>query len=183
MLSLKTKQKAPLFFQSFFIGRRILLAALIVFCAQYPNAQFMAITQACSFQVIYIGYFKPILEPWRNKLELVNEYLVLTSCYFLFLYSDGLVLMENPGYPQYDEKIPDLETRDKIGWANIGHLGLLVSINLFLMLAVQFKAIYYKIRVCCHKRKLKRLMQSQAKYAVPDTASTAQPTNHETPEN
>ena len=72
--------------------------------------------------------------PWQNKLELYNEYLILTCCYFMFMYSDGLILMPNPMYPEKDVAISDLETKFQAGWANIGALGLLVTANVFMML-------------------------------------------------
>ena len=55
VLDLKTKQMAPLFYQSFFLARRVLLASLIVYADKYPNAQIMSNTLACVFQMMYIG--------------------------------------------------------------------------------------------------------------------------------
>ena len=49
VLDLKTKQMAPLFYQSFFLTRRVLLASLIVYADKYPNAQIMSNTLACVF--------------------------------------------------------------------------------------------------------------------------------------
>ena len=37
-----------------------------------------------------------------NRLEMYNEYLVMTSCYYMFMYSSGLLLMANPN-PDSDE--------------------------------------------------------------------------------
>ena len=45
--------------------------------------------------------------PWMNKLELFNEILVLFSTYFLFIYSDGLLLMPSPMYPAIDLLVKD----------------------------------------------------------------------------
>ena len=71
----------------------------------------MVITFACLFQVIFIGLVKPFESPWMNTLELTNEFLVLTNCYYLFMFSDGLINMPNPGFPEYDEKLPDIEIK------------------------------------------------------------------------
>ena len=73
---------------------------------------------------------------WLNRLELTNEYLVLTDCYFLFTYSDGLLNKPNPGFPEYDEMIPDVEGKLLVGWVNIGFLGSLVLLNISIMLFV-----------------------------------------------
>jgi hypothetical protein len=106
-----------------------------------PNVQFMVITFASTIQVIYIGLARPYEFNWMNRLELFNDYLVLTCCIFLFAYSDGLLLMKNPGYPnldhpEYDEALPDMESKYQLGWYNIGILGLLVVVNFSCMLIV-----------------------------------------------
>ena len=49
-----------------------------------------------------------------NSLELYNETLILTNCYFMFMYSDGLILMPNPGYPKIVEYLPDIETKFEV---------------------------------------------------------------------
>ena len=41
--------------------------------------------------MIYIGLARPFEEAWRYKLEMFNEALVLTSTYFLFIYSDAFI--------------------------------------------------------------------------------------------
>ena len=46
--------------------------------------------------MIYIGYIKPFIFTWMSRLETTNEFLVLTSTYFLFAYSDGFLLMAQP---------------------------------------------------------------------------------------
>jgi len=53
-------------------------------------------------QVIYIGYFAPFIYPWMNWLELTNEYLVLSTTYFVFIYSDGFLNVRSPLYPEVD---------------------------------------------------------------------------------
>lgn len=67
---------------------------------------------------------------------MTNEFLVLTSCYFIFIYSNGFLLMTNPGWPEYDEQITDIKSKFLVGWFNVGLLGLLISINLVVMLTV-----------------------------------------------
>ena len=116
----------------------------------------MIITFTTSVQVIYIGMSSPFEYMWMNRLELCNEYLILLSCTFLFAYSDGLLLMKNPGYPnpefpEYDEALPDMDSKLYVGWFNIAVLGMLVVVNLVVMLTVQVHKIYEKIRIFCLK--------------------------------
>jgi len=104
--------------------------------------QFMIITFATSIQVIYIGLSSPFEFKWMNRLELFNEYMVLTCCTFLFVYSDGLLLIKNPGFPEFDEALPDMEAKFQVGWYNIGVMCILVFINLCVMLTAQVKEVY-----------------------------------------
>ena len=85
--------------------------------------------------MMFIGYFRPFALPWMNRLELINEYFLLNCCYFMFTYSDGLLLMDNPGWPEYDEKLPDVDLRFAIGWCTTAILALLIFSNLTVMLA------------------------------------------------
>ena len=61
--------------------------------------------------MIFIGLIQPYSTPWVNKLELTNEFLILTSCYYMFMFSDGLINMPNPGYPEYDEWLTDIDAK------------------------------------------------------------------------
>ena len=78
-------------YSSFFLTRRVLLAVLIIYADEYPNTQIILNTIGCLLHVIFIGYVMPFDVPWMNTLELTNEFLVLTNCYYLFIFSDGLV--------------------------------------------------------------------------------------------
>ena len=88
----------------------MIIAGLIVFSARMPSAQIQIVCFTCSLQIIYVGYATPYIEPWMNKLELCNEYLVLVQTYFLFIYSDGLLNVPSPLYPEVPELVKDEET-------------------------------------------------------------------------
>ena len=64
MLALKTKGFSPKLYQSFFLGRRIVLAILIVFADDTPFVQISVLVIASQIQTIYVGYFKPFERPW-----------------------------------------------------------------------------------------------------------------------
>ena len=68
-----------------------------------------------------------------SRLELFNEYMILTSCYFMYIYSDGLLMMPNPD-PNEDGQIADKETMWTIAWFQIAFMGVLVAANLVVML-------------------------------------------------
>ena len=71
--------------------RRLLIAGSIVFLSDLSVAQIGLFTQSSCLQIIYIGLSRPYLLPYMNNLELFNEYVILLSTYFLFIYSDGLM--------------------------------------------------------------------------------------------
>ena len=49
----------------------------------------------------------PFEAGWRNLLEIVNETLVLFSSYFLFVYSDGMLLTQILGVTVKDTESQD----------------------------------------------------------------------------
>ena len=151
-MDLKAQNVSIRFFNTLFLLRRVLLSALIVYCKFYPCAQIQLICLACTFQVIYVGYFKPFIESWKNWLEIINEYLVLTSTYFLFLYSDGLLNIKSP-QKEIDFLVRDQKLQDCVGYANAALLGVMATLNMGVMLVVQIKDIYCKIRLMYLKYK------------------------------
>ena len=47
---------------------------------------------------------------FMNRLEIANEFLVLTSTYFLFVYSDGFLLKKSS--EEIEEKVKDWEVQE-----------------------------------------------------------------------
>ena len=72
--------------------------------------QFMTMTFAASLQVIYIGLSRPFKATLMNRLELFNEYILLISCIFLFVFSDGMLIRQTDD-PAFDEGISDEDTK------------------------------------------------------------------------
>ncbi len=54
-----------------------------------------------------------------NKLELANEFLVLLSSYFMFVYSDAFLMVQVEGV-----MIKEDERQNQVGWFQVGLLGL-----------------------------------------------------------
>ena len=86
-----------------------------------------------------------------NRLELFNEYMILTGCYFMFIYSDGLMMIPNPD-PSIQEKMADKETMWQVAWSQIAFIGILVAANLIVMLHKQ----YHTLKRKCMLNKLKK---------------------------
>ena len=87
---------------------------------------------------------------WMNRLETVNEFLVLMGTYFLIVYSNGFLLKEDPKLK--DIKVKDWDDQEFLGWFHVGHLGVLVSLNMAIMLVVQIASIIRSVKLSYHKR-------------------------------
>ena len=87
---------------------------------------------------------------WMNRLETVNEFLVLMATYFLIMYSNGFLLKEDPRL--VDIKVKDWEAQEFHGWFHVGHLGILVALNMTVMLVVQIASIIRSVKLSYHKR-------------------------------
>jgi hypothetical protein len=57
---------------------------------------------------------KPFSEPFLNRIEIFNESALLTSSYFMFLFTDF---------------VEDVELRSKLGWAYIGIVAAIIGVN------------------------------------------------------
>ena len=91
-----------------------------------------------------------------SRLETTNEFLVLTSTYFLFVYSDGFLLMAQKELP--DELVKDWGAQEELGWAHVSLLGVLVIINMAVMLTAQVSDVARKIKLFFLKRTHRKRM-------------------------
>ena len=108
----------------------------------------------------FIGLVQPYNVRWMNRLELFNEFIILITCYFYFIYSDGLLIIDNPD-PAVQEKIADKETMFTVAWANLGMLGFLVFMNVAVMLYKQFYTMKRKCKLCTLKKKQKKAIKEK----------------------
>ena len=92
----------------------------------------------------YQGYVKPFKNPNKDKVELLNEALIMLTSYFLLLYSN---FAEFP------------EDRYVVGWINIGFFAFLIAINLVIIMGTHVYNLYRWL-------KIKRLKSSYNKYKV-----------------
>ena len=97
-----------------------------------------------------------------NRLELFNEHMILMSCYYMFIYSDGLLMIPNPD-TSVQEKIADKETMWVVAWSQIAWMGTLVLVNLVFMLYKQFGTMTRKCKLNKLKKKHQKMMAERAK--------------------
>ena len=102
-----------------------------------------------------------------SNLETINEFLVLTNTYLLFVYSDGFLLTKHEQLS--DELVKDWEAQEELGWVHVGLMGLLVAINMTVMLTAQLCDLIRKIKLYCLKRNhRKRLAQLEKRKQLKD---------------
>ena len=117
--------------------------------------------------MIYVGWYRPFIFSWMNWLELVNENLVVYTTYFHFLYSDGFILMQ---HPMLDDMVKDTEMTNEVARGHVYLIGLIVAINMLLMLIIQGKTIFKKVKLCFIRRKYRK---SATKYAANSAQKSA----------
>ena len=109
-------------------------------------------------------------------MEITNEYLVLSSTYFLFLYSDGLLNVKSKlvSEGELDLLMRDQEVYYSIGWANCAVLGIMIVLNMGVMLTIQIMQMYRKIKLMIlrykhgkHMKEFQRIQEAKkAAYAL-----------------
>ena len=94
-----------------------------------------------------------------NNLDLANEYLVMTSTYFIFVYSDAFLLVPND---KVDFMVKDELMQEEVGWYHCYNLGLIIFVNVVVMAVAQAYATFRKVKLCFMKRKHKKDMAAFA---------------------
>ena len=126
-----------MFFTTFFMARRFLLALTIVTLVQWNWAQTILTIFVNCLAIIYQGAYRPYLLPQHNHKELMNEAFIMLCTYFLFFYS---------------EFVPDRNSRYLMGYVNIGCLGLMVLFNLTVIVIGQVRTTARALKL----RKMKK---------------------------
>ena len=116
---------------SFFLCRRILFAALIVFGEGYLVFQVMAADVLSTLLLIFFITQRPMIDVWNNFVQIFNELVVLVCVWFLFHYSDYVV---NP------------ETRYDLAYYFLYIVATDIVINVLFLIYMIVKKIYMACR-------------------------------------
>ena len=142
-LGLKTKERTALLSPVVFLLRRLFLAAIVVFWPDRSYFQIQTIIFKCSLVMIFTGYMEPLITRIANRMELINDAIVLMCSYFLIIFSS---LVDDP------------ETRYTSAWPLIG---LILGLILFNLGVIMFRGIKSLI----HHIKLRILRYKNRKFA------------------
>jgi hypothetical protein len=87
-LSINTKNQASLLSTSFFMVRRLLLAAVIVFLGSHQTFQLILAETVCIFLLVYQIRYSPMKESLFNRLEYLNEATLLSTTLLMTCFTD-----------------------------------------------------------------------------------------------
>ena len=121
-----------------YIIRRIFFTALTFTLAKTPHFIVQFFMFSILFYMMYIGLSEPHIHVLKWRVDLFNEFMLLTQFYYFLLYV-GLVLEPSTLY-------------GIVGWTHVIHLGVLFLFNLLLNMVIICKDLYRK----WHLYKLKK---------------------------
>ena len=79
----------------------------------------------------YLIYVKPLDEPLKNKLEILNEICILAMSYHLFLFTDF---------------VDSNQLSFLLGWILMGITGINILVNLSIILFMSAAGVFKKIK-------------------------------------
>jgi hypothetical protein len=155
---LRGKHRLSALHHFFFIVRRYIITLCLI--AMPSNTLFQIYLQVISSSIffLYLIDTKPYHLPKQNKMELLNEFAVSVSCYFLFLFTD-LVL--------------DNDRRYSCGWALCLHLAVSIAINFAVVVYESVTDIIRKVKVWWYKRKLRNQLLQRDQQTNQDLVAQA----------
>ena len=75
---LKHHKQFGIFFTVGLVWRRIIMLFVAMFMDNYPIFQVLIFVGSSVFMLCFIGYQRPFISPKENRLELYNEFSILT---------------------------------------------------------------------------------------------------------
>ena len=108
---------------------------MVICLIAFPKKYFLQIYVTFITQTIYFGiilHSKPLITPAQNYSDFFNELTVMSSVYFLFLFTDY---------------ISDASMSDLIGWSLVLLLAFNIFINAIQILVVFVKNVVFKLKL------------------------------------
>lgn len=133
---LRYKNRWALLYNSFFIGRRLIFALIIVMLKDHQALQVIFFFYQCLIVFVYIIHAKPFDDSQLNKIELFNEACILTTAYHLLVFTDF---------------IPDDETYDSVRYAFGISMVVVTGVNVIVNTSIMMGKTCKKIRNSCRR--------------------------------
>ena len=85
---IKTTSFGTIFYNSLFMIRRIIYCSICFFSSSYPGMQIIYMNLLNLACMIYLGYNKPFTSRFKNRLEIFNEFTVMTCTLHMMAFTD-----------------------------------------------------------------------------------------------
>ena len=119
-----------------FVVRRIVFVVLAVYIDQTLIYQILLLINIQMSNLVYQGLAKPGSEKYINKLDLFNEFMILTT-------SDCTIL--------FTAYVEDLQLQHEIGWFWIGLVLLCVLVNLSYIIYHSLRSLSHVMTKYCNR--------------------------------
>lgn len=122
------------YFETLFISRRLTFClSLLLF--KSGSLQLMTLLLSSFFQVLYLMCCKPLVESWKNQLEMFNEMVVLGVAIFSTAFAT--------------------EPNEEMGWFIIFIIVIQALVNFIINLVINARQLYFWVKSKCEKRRMK----------------------------
>ena len=139
--NLEYYKKAALANTSLFLLRRLLFAAVIVFCGFSLVLQVILADILSTLLLIYFIVAKPMVDIWSNAMQILNELVVLVCVWSMFLFSNY---------------VPNVETRYDLAYLFLYFVAADMVLNVLYLVLTVVKKIYYACRSYFTRRQAKK---------------------------
>jgi len=132
-----TDERASRLYSVVFCIRRLTLVTLMLTLPKYPYFKIQGFFMVQTFYYMYIGWVRPHILKAFNRLEIINEFLLIIFGYTMFLSTSYV----------------DIETSYNMGWVTIGIIVLILVINFGYLFHVMYTGIKFYLNVRKYEQK------------------------------
>ena len=135
-------------FAVYYYLRRICLALAVVMVRDFFVGQFFIFVMAVVCQVIFLGLVKPFKSKNQNKVEIINEIMIMLTMYHMFFFTDYV----------RDERL-----RYNLGYSCLSIVFIHLSFNFALITWITLTGLQWKakVKLARHHQKFQRVKNKQ----------------------
>jgi len=90
-----------------------------------------------TIQVIILGHVKPFKEPSKNRMEMLNEAMIMFTMYPMMVFTDF---------------VPDILVTFNVGYFVCGLITAFIAVYIFFILRDTIRVLKFKCLYCCSKK-------------------------------
>ena len=126
----------PIYFNAFFILRRLALTLTLVFLHNYPYLELLTLILNCPTWLVLLCWFLPYDNKMNNIVNIISEFLFVVIHVIIFLFA----------HDDHKDWLTDQKKLD-LGWAIIGCCGVILSLTLIVSFIEQYYAVKNLIKL------------------------------------